>query len=50
MSRVAALTAAAFTLPAAPAAAQDYAATARNIIPSGQYGAVPPPPAATRRR
>ena len=46
MSRVAAVTAAAFTLLAAPAAAQDYAATARNIIPSGQYGAVPPPPGA----
>ena len=43
MSRVAAVTAAAFALTAAPAAAQDYAATARNIIPSGQYGGVPPP-------
>ncbi len=30
-------------LTAAPAAADDYAATARNIIPSGQYGSVPPP-------
>ena len=43
MSRVAALSAVAFALLAAPAAADDYAATARNIIPSGQYGAVPPP-------
>ena len=38
MSRIAALAAAAFALTAAPAAADDYAATARNIIPSGQYG------------
>jgi Penicillin amidase len=43
MSRIAALAAVAFALAAAPAAADDYAATARNIIPSGQYGAVPPP-------
>jgi hypothetical protein len=45
MSRIAALAAAAFALAAAPAAAaaDDYAATARNIIPSGQYGSVPPP-------
>ena len=43
MSRVAAVTATAFALLAAPAAAQDHAAIARNIIPSGQYGAVPPP-------
>ena len=43
MSRIAALAAAAFALSAAPAAADDYAATARNIIPSGQYGSVPPP-------
>ncbi len=28
------------------AGAADYAQTARNIIPSGQYGAVPPPPGA----
>ena len=40
MSRIAALAAAAFALSAAPAAADDYAATARNIIPSGQYGSV----------
>src|SRR5689334_16029267 len=46
MSRIAAIAAAAFALTAAPAAAQDFAATARNIIPSGQYGAVPPPPGA----
>ena len=45
MSRIAALAAAAFALAAAPAAAEDYAATARNIIPSGQYGS-----AAGRRR
>ena len=43
MSRIAALAAAAFVLFAAPAAADDYAATARNIIPSGQYGGVPAP-------
>ena len=29
--------------PRRPAAADDYAATARNIIPSGQYGGGPPP-------
>jgi hypothetical protein len=46
MSRIAALAAAAFALAAAPAAADDYAATARNIIPSGQYGSVPPVPGA----
>ena len=46
MSRIAALAAAAFALAAAPAAAQDFAATARNIIPSGQYGSVPPVPGA----
>ena len=49
MSRVAAVTAAAFALLAAPAAAQDHAATARNIIPSGQYGAVPPPAGADQQ-
>src|SRR5689334_6899028 len=43
MSRFAALAAAALLVFAAPAAAGDYASTARNIIPSGQYGAVPPP-------
>jgi hypothetical protein len=46
MSRIAALAAAALALTAAPAAADDYAATARNIIPSGQYGSVPPAPGA----
>jgi acyl-homoserine lactone acylase PvdQ len=30
-------------LPASAGAATDYAATALNIFPSGQYGAVPPP-------
>ena len=34
----------------ATAAAIDYAQTALNIIPSGQYGAVPPPAAPTHRR
>jgi acyl-homoserine lactone acylase PvdQ len=33
----------ALALATTPAAARDYADTARNIIPSGQYGAVPPP-------
>ena len=28
---------------AVPAAADDYASVARNIIPSGQYGSAPPP-------
>src|SRR5215208_3707275 len=36
-------------LPAASASAADYAATARNIIPSGQYGAVPPPDGASKQ-
>jgi acyl-homoserine lactone acylase PvdQ len=35
-----------FAMFTAPAAAQDYAATARNIIPSGQYGGFPVPPGA----
>jgi acyl-homoserine lactone acylase PvdQ len=34
---------------AAPAAAKDYADTALNIIPSGQYGAVPPPAGAEKQ-
>lgn len=34
---------------AAPAAARDYATTALNVIPSGQFGAVPPPPGAERQ-
>jgi acyl-homoserine lactone acylase PvdQ len=40
-----AVLAALFTAPASAAGA-DFAQTARNIIPSGQYGAVPPPPGA----
>jgi acyl-homoserine lactone acylase PvdQ len=32
---------------AAPSGSGDYAQTALNIIPSGQYGSVPPPPQAT---
>src|SRR4051794_28475618 len=43
MFRIAATAAAAFVVCAAPAAATDYAATARNIIPSGQYGGFPVP-------
>src|SRR3954451_6185381 len=46
MFRIAVVAAAAFALTTAPAAAQDLAATARNVIPSGQYGSVPPPPGA----
>ena len=34
------------SLPRHPAAADDFAATALNIIPSGQYGSVPPAPGA----
>lgn len=35
---------------AAPAAsARDFSSTALNIIPSGQYGSVPPPPGADRQ-
>ena len=49
MSRIAALAAAAFVLFRGPAAADDYAATARNIIPSGQYGSVPPPAGADQQ-
>ena len=37
-------------LVAAPAARADDAQFARNIIPSGQYGALPIPPAPTIRR
>ena len=41
---------AAFLLSAAPAnAVPDFSSTARNIIPSGQYGAVPVPPKADRQ-
>ncbi|MBE2318291.1 penicillin acylase family protein [Solirubrobacter sp. CPCC 204708] len=46
MSRTVALAAVTFALAAAPAAADDYAAVARNIIASGQYGSAPPPPGA----
>ena len=45
--RLAALVAiAACVVPASTAFGKDYADTALNIIPSGQYGSVPPPPAA----
>ena len=41
------LVAAVVALAVAPSAlARDYAGFARNVIPSGQYGAVPPPPQA----
>ena len=33
----------------ASATAADYARTARNIIPSGQYGSLPPPAGADRQ-
>src|SRR5829696_2085848 len=36
---------AALLLPA-PAAARDYAETARNVVPSGQWGGAPVPPGA----
>lgn len=36
-------------LPAVASAAKDPAVIARNIIPSGQFGAVPPPPGADRQ-
>ena len=37
-------------LPAQAMAAKDHAATALNIIPSGQYGSLPvPPPVPTPR-
>lgn len=42
----AAALASAAAVPATAQAATDYAPVARNIIPSGQYGAVPPPDAA----
>src|SRR5205085_8817847 len=43
-----AIAAAALAL-AAPAAGKDFAGTALNILPSGQYGTVPPPPGADRQ-
>jgi hypothetical protein len=48
--RFAALMAAIIAALAAPtaASANDYAIIARNIIPSGEYGSVPPPGAATQ--
>ena len=47
MKRIAALAMMAFFVAAAPAhAVRDFSSTALNIIPSGQYGAVPPPPKA----
>jgi acyl-homoserine lactone acylase PvdQ len=50
MSRIAALAVVvAFALPVTPALAKDYAATARNIIPSGQYGAFPVPAGADQQ-
>jgi hypothetical protein len=33
----------------ASAATKDYASTARNIVPSGQYGSVPVPPGADKQ-
>lgn len=51
MPRAAVPAAALAFLVAVPAtsSAADYAPVARNIIPSGQYGAVPPPPAASEQ-
>ena len=51
-TRIAAVAVALLAIPAAGASAQgtDYAATALNIMPSGQYGSVPPPRAPTPRR
>src|SRR3954452_22187668 len=43
MSRVPLAALAAFLLLAVPASARDYAGTALNIIPSGQYGGLPVP-------
>src|SRR5205085_11283797 len=40
---------AAFLAAAGPAAAKDYAPDALNIIPSGQYGASPPPAGADQQ-
>ena len=50
MSRIVALSALALVLLfASSAQADDYAATARNIIPSGEYGSVPPPAGADQQ-
>lgn len=46
MRKAICLAAATALLVPAGASAKDFAATALNIIPSGQYGAVPPPPGA----
>ena len=43
------MTIATLALASTPAVAKDYSGTALNIIPSGQYGAVPPPPKADRQ-
>ncbi len=43
LATLVAVGAAMLALPVANAAAKDYAATALNIIPSGQWGAIPPP-------
>jgi acyl-homoserine lactone acylase PvdQ len=43
MSRIAVIATAAVVLLPAPAVAKDYAASARNIIPSGQLGGLPVP-------
>jgi acyl-homoserine lactone acylase PvdQ len=47
-TRIAAVVVALFAIPVAGASAQgeDYAQTALNILPSGQYGSIPPPPGA----
>jgi acyl-homoserine lactone acylase PvdQ len=46
-SIVAALTT--IAIAASPAAAKDYAIIARDIVPSGEYGSVPPPPQADQQ-
>jgi acyl-homoserine lactone acylase PvdQ len=49
MSRIVALAAAAVVVFPATAQASDFAATARNIIPSGQYGGFPVPAGADQQ-
>src|SRR5690349_21172387 len=49
MSRIVALAAAAVVVFPATAQASDFAATARNIIPSGQYGGYPVPAGADQQ-
>src|SRR4051795_2518562 len=46
MSRILLAAGAALLFAAAPASAADFAGTALNIIPSGQYGGLPVPPGA----